>query len=145
MTARRHPETLRRSNLLPPALAVSCALSVAAPGKLRPAARAAVSGYAAIVLAAGVRSSQVAEQPLDSAVVPLALIAMHLAFGTGFLRGIVRHGPPLAAIVRAVGFPRLARRLGPPAEPVFAPSLARGVQPAVSQAPEPARDSLAKG
>ena len=38
-------------------------------------------------------------------------------------RGAVRHGPPLAAIARALGRDQLADQLSRPGEPVYAPSL----------------------
>ena len=143
MTARRHPETLRRSNLLPAGLVVTVAVAVAGPRRLKTVARAAASAYAATVVAAGLRGSAAAEEPGDAALVPVALAAMHLAFGAGFLRGSLRNGVPVAAIARIAGLRDRARRAAPPAEPVFAPSLAERSDLQVSPAdPEPSQGLL---
>ena len=124
MTARRHPDTLRRSNLLPPALVATAALAVAGPRRLKLVARAAAAAYGATIVAAGAKASAAAEQPGDAALVPVALAAMHLAFGTGFLRGSLCNGVPLAAIARVTGLGDRARPPARPAATVFAPSLA---------------------
>jgi succinoglycan biosynthesis protein ExoA len=123
MTARRHPETLRRSNLLPPALALTWLLAAAGPRPLRKPARLALAGYGTVLAGAGARATAEAERPIDAVLVPVVLAVMHTAFGAGFLRGVVRHGPPLAALATATGRARLAGRWARPAESVFAPSL----------------------
>jgi glycosyltransferase involved in cell wall biosynthesis len=123
LTARHHPDTLRRSNLLPPALALTCCATVAGPARLRRAARVALAGYASVAVALGARASTAAEAPVDAALVPVVMLTMHLAYGLGFLRGTIRHGAPVAALLSAAGFEHMAERLRPPGEPVFAPSL----------------------
>lgn len=122
-TARRHPHTMRRSHLLPPALVACLACVVAAPAPVRRVARLGATLYLGALLVAGLKAVQVAEMRRDAALVPAVLATMHVAHGAGAYRAAVRRGPPLAALTRVLGFPRLATRLTPPPEPVFAPSL----------------------
>ncbi len=104
-TARRHPETLRRSNLLPPTIIAAMALSVISPRPLRAPARLAVAAYLAALAA---NSAHVARQApgRDAAALPLVLATMHLAWGAGFLWSSLRYGPPLRAALRATGLTR---------------------------------------
>jgi succinoglycan biosynthesis protein ExoA len=122
-TARWHPETLRRSNLLPPGLAVAAAASLAGPALLRGAARAGLGAYASLLAAAGVRAYRNSSEALESAYLPGVLAVMHGAYGIGFLRGALRHGVPWAALSGAAGLRGLAARLTPAPRPVHAPSL----------------------
>jgi GT2 family glycosyltransferase len=102
-TARRHPETLRRSQLLPPLVTVTAVGALAAPTRrLRSLARwgLAIYGGALVVSAAraaggGARSDVVA--------LPGVWAVMHLSYGAGFLRGSARYGPPLEAVRRVAG------------------------------------------
>jgi len=120
-TARRHPHTLRRSHLLPPAVVIAIAASLIAPRRPRATARAGIAGYAALLVAAAARTyAETGER--EAALIPLALAAMHLGHGAGFLRGAVRHGPPLAALARLRGAGEAPTGDGSP--PVFNPSLA---------------------
>jgi hypothetical protein len=48
---------------------------------------------------------------------------MHLGNAVGVIRGVLRNGPPLAALATAFGRRQLAARLTRPPEPVYAPSL----------------------
>jgi len=122
-TAARHPHTMRRSHLLAPALVTTVTASAIAPRPLRTLARAGACLYAATIAAAGVRASIEAERKSDGMLVPAVLFVMHLAHGTGAFRGAVRNGPPLAAIARALGAKRLAKRLHPAQLTVYSPSL----------------------
>jgi succinoglycan biosynthesis protein ExoA len=131
-TARWHPATLRRSNLLPPALVLAAAASLAAPRHLRRPAQGALAAYAGVLASATWRARATAEAPGDAARVPAVLVAMHAAYGAGFLRGALHHGIPWAALVRAVGARRLAQRLTPAPRAVYAPSLHGGESPAVT-------------
>ncbi len=135
-TARWHPETLRRSNLLPPALVLTAAAALLAPRPLRAPARATLDGYAALLGCAACRAYRGPAGVRDSAYVPAVLAVMHAAYGAGFLRGVVRHGAPWAALAGALGRPRLAAALTPPRRAVYAPSL---VPPVPSGAEPPLR------
>src|SRR5581483_1031412 len=101
-TAVRHPDSLRRSHLLPPGLVVACACAVAAPRPLRAAARLAPALYGTVLLAAAGRLARDGARPADTARLPAALATMHLAWGAGFLAGAARFGPPLRAVSRAL-------------------------------------------
>lgn len=122
-TALRHPHTMRRSHLMPPALVATVLAAVAAPRPARRVARLAVGAYALALTAAGVRAAGQAETPADALRVPVVLAVMHLAHGAGSLKGAIRRGPPLAAIALALGREDLAARLRQPVERVYAPSL----------------------
>jgi glycosyltransferase involved in cell wall biosynthesis len=137
-TARRHPHTMRRSHLLAPALVTTCFAALLGPKRLRPMARAGAGVYTLTIAAAGARASLDAERRSDAALVPAVLVVMHLAHGSGALRGALRHGPPLAAIARALGLGRLARRFGPSDRElrVNAPSLSGGVERTPASVPE---------
>jgi GT2 family glycosyltransferase len=126
-TAVRHPHTMRRSHLLAPALVVSAAAAVIAPQPARRAARAGLAVYAAALAAAGATALRDADDPGAAALVPVALSAMHFGHGAGMLRGVVRHGAPVAAVARALGLPGVSARFWPPPIPVHAPSLERAL------------------
>ena len=94
----RHPETMRRSHVLAPGLALAL---IAALRGWR-VGRAALAAYGLAV--AGVSASAVsnAEEPRDAASLPLVFACMHLSSGFGFLAGCARWGPPLKALGRLV-------------------------------------------
>jgi succinoglycan biosynthesis protein ExoA len=101
-TARRHPETLRRSQLLPPALTVATGLALIGPTReVRLVSRAGLGAYAGILLAGGVRGAREGE-PSDVIGLPAVWTTMHLSYGVGFLRGCLRFGPPVAAARRLI-------------------------------------------
>jgi succinoglycan biosynthesis protein ExoA len=112
-TARRHPETLRRSQLLPPAVTVTAAGAVLAPTRrLRRLARFGLGIYAGALVAAATRAADGGGESEGGGgtegrrrLIPglaTAWAIMHLSYGAGFLRGCVRHGPPVRAILRLV-------------------------------------------
>lgn len=107
-TSRRHPDSMRRSHILPPALVLTAlvAASPAAARRLRPA-RPAIGIYAAALAATAADCARRAPVR-DALTVPIVLAVMHLAWGAGFLVGSVRFGPPVAAILRAA-LPGLGR------------------------------------
>ena len=96
-TARRHPDVLRRSQLLAPALALTVVAGALSP--LRKPARAALALYTAAVL---VESARVGTKgsARDGIALPLVFATMHLSWGFGFLTGCLRHGPPAAALAQ---------------------------------------------
>ncbi len=102
-TARHHPIALRRSHVLPPAVALTFAAAALAPPRWRRPARAALVIYA-VGLTAGVAEAaeHEASTPGDVAWVPAVLAMMHVSWGAGFLWGSVRFGPPLAALKRVL-------------------------------------------
>jgi succinoglycan biosynthesis protein ExoA len=93
-TLRLHPATMRCSHALSPALAATV-LAAASPGRVGRAARLALVAYAVVIAAEGARCARTRS---DGVAVALALASMHLSWGTGFLGGCVRFGPPLAAV-----------------------------------------------
>jgi hypothetical protein len=104
-TARRHPASLRRGNLLPPSLALAVALALLGPRPVRRAARLAVGAYLAAVGAAAGRAVA-AGHGSDGLGVAAVLPIMHLTWGAGFLTGSGRFGPPWSALRRlAAGRP----------------------------------------
>jgi glycosyltransferase involved in cell wall biosynthesis len=98
-TARRHPESLRRSHLLAPVVVITAAAALIAPQPVRQLARAGAVVYVLAVLSAG---TQVARRGRfrDAVGVPLVFATMHLSWGVGFLAGCARFGPPLQALRR---------------------------------------------
>ena len=125
-TAARHPATMRRSHLVAPALVLTMAASVGAPRRVRQLARAGLGVYALALIGAGFTARGDADHPVDALLVVPVLAVMHVAHGAGILSGAIRHGPPLAALAGTLGLSRLAVRLAPPDQPVYAPSLIAG-------------------
>ena len=128
-TARRHPHTLRRSHVLPPAVTVTCVAAVAAPRPLRRLARFGLVLYGAALCAEAIRAIPRAERADDALGLPSVMVAMHLGNGVGMIRGALKLGPPWAAIASVAGREDLAQRLTGPPEPVWAPSLNGGEPP----------------
>lgn len=98
-TSARHPETVRRSHLLPPALVLTLAAALVAPRALRAPARAGVAAYA---LALAVEGGRIARHnaPGDAIALPAIFASMHLTWGLGMLHGFARFGAPLGALRR---------------------------------------------
>jgi succinoglycan biosynthesis protein ExoA len=94
-TSLRHPESLRRSHVLPPGLVLTAAAATAGP--LKTPARAGLAAYAAALLAVSAGESP----RTDAATLPLVFATMHLAWGAGFLRGCATLGIPWRALVSA--------------------------------------------
>ena len=100
-TCGAHPTSMRRSHLLPPALALTTAAGLTARPTVARPARLALAVYAAALIATGASRVAVAG-PRDAAGVVPALATMHLSWGLGFLVGCVRFGPPFSAVARAL-------------------------------------------
>jgi len=100
-TARRHPQSLRRSHLLAPAVVLSAACAVVSPSPLRRCARGAMGIYLLALLGVSIRATKAAPVR-DAAALPLVFMTMHFAWGVGFLAGIKRFGWPGAALRRAL-------------------------------------------
>ncbi|HEY1566312.1 MAG TPA: glycosyltransferase [Solirubrobacteraceae bacterium] len=102
-TARRHPETLRRSQLLPPLVTLTAAGAVAAPTRrLRSLARLGLVLYAGALALSAARAADDGRRA-EAAALPGVWAVMHLSYGIGFLRGSARYGPPLEAVRRTAG------------------------------------------
>jgi glycosyltransferase involved in cell wall biosynthesis len=100
-TSRYHANSLRRSQLVAPALALAVLASLGGPRLARVPARAALAAYVASLAAVSVRVAEPGEER-DAAALPLVFAIMHLTWGFGFLWSAVRFGPPLAALARLV-------------------------------------------
>ncbi|MEA2361944.1 MAG: succinoglycan biosynthesis protein ExoA [Thermoleophilaceae bacterium] len=109
-TSGAHPESMRRSHLFAPSLALSLAAAILPLGRVRRLARTAVALWCAAVVGVAMaeawrgNSSELDASAADVAALPAVFGAMHLAWGFGFLAGCVRFGPPLRALAH------LARR-----------------------------------
>ena len=96
-TSLRHPESLRRSHVLAPGLVLTAIAAVGAPSVLRWPARAGVAAYVVAVAGVSARAARSAP-PADAAALPAVFATMHVAWGTGFLRGCAVLGPPWRAL-----------------------------------------------
>lgn len=124
-TSKRHPDSMRRSLLVTPLLVVTAGLAVVAPRGVRRAARAGIVLYLAALAQVATAAARRHEDVGDVALMPVALAAMHTGHGVGVLQGMVRFGPPWAALLRVVGLGRLRSVKGSTGDgnDVFAPSL----------------------
>jgi succinoglycan biosynthesis protein ExoA len=100
-TSRYHANSLRRSQLMAPALALAVVASLGGPRLVRVPARLAVASYFLSLAAVSARVAKPGEER-DAAALPVVFAIMHLTWGFGFLWSAVRFGPPLAALVRLV-------------------------------------------
>jgi succinoglycan biosynthesis protein ExoA len=100
-TSRYHANSLRRSQLVAPGLALAVLAALGGPRVLRVPARLAVASYFASLAAVSVRVAEPGEER-DAAALPVVFAIMHLTWGFGFLWSVVRFGPPLAALARLV-------------------------------------------
>lgn len=107
-TARHHPITLRRSHIFPPGVVLVMCAAALAPARARRVARVGLLAYAG-ALAIGTTRAAADGKPADLAALPLVFATLHLSWGTGFLFGCVRFGPPLAALAGLAGSPLEAR------------------------------------
>jgi glycosyltransferase involved in cell wall biosynthesis len=98
-TSARHPETVRRSHLLPPALVLTVVGALLGPRRLRRAARATVLLYVTTVVGESVRLAG-RESPRDVLALPAIFAAMHLAWGIGFITGCARFASRPAGVRR---------------------------------------------
>ena len=102
-TSRAHPESMRAAHLVPPSIVVMLAVALAGPRPLQTPARFGAAGYLAAILAATGTAAARTEDPAAAVRLPAVFAAMHTAWGTGFLAGCVRWGPPFAALQRIAG------------------------------------------
>ncbi len=121
-TFRRHPESMRRSHLIPPVLALAPVVAVAGPRPLRTLSRSGLCVYAAAVIVSASRAAARPGQRRDGALLVAILPIMHLGWGLGTLAGVLRFGAPLSALAGIAGLPSAAPA-GVTDEATFAPSL----------------------
>lgn len=95
-TLRLHPETMRPSHALPPALLLVLVGAMLAPSRTARPARLGLAAYLASLAFEALRMSGRAEREAPFA--PLVLATMHISWGAGFLAGCAGHGPPLRAL-----------------------------------------------
>jgi succinoglycan biosynthesis protein ExoA len=125
-TARHHPESLRRSYLGAPGLALTTLAALIAPRPARIVARAGLVAYGVGIGSVTARAAARIDEPRDAAVLPAVFVVMHLMHGFGFIGGSLRFGVPISAIAQSVGLkrpPAEPHRGGQPAASVFAPTL----------------------
>ncbi len=96
-TCRRHPESIRRSHLLPPAVTLLVGGALI-PSRAAAPLRLAAAGYALALVGESVRLAPRTGARRDAAWAPVVFAVMHLSWGAGFLAGCVRFGAPLASI-----------------------------------------------
>ncbi|HKH40974.1 MAG TPA: glycosyltransferase family 2 protein [Solirubrobacterales bacterium] len=101
-TSRHHPESMRRSNLLPPTLAAVAAASVIAPRPVARLARRLLATYGLCLIGESARQAARGHRT-EAALLPAVLATMHFSWGAGFLLGCVKFGPPVEAIRSALG------------------------------------------
>jgi glycosyltransferase involved in cell wall biosynthesis len=95
-TCRRHPESMRRSHLLPPAVVLAVAGSLV-PARAAAPLRLVRLAYA-LALAAQSARLALSGATRDAAWAPVVLAVMHVSWGAGFVAGCARFGIPAAAI-----------------------------------------------
>ena len=122
-TFRRHPESMRRSHLIAPALVLTLAAAVLAPRPLRQMARAGILAYLAAVAATGAATATRPDRRTEAGLLLAVLPTMHFGWGLGTLAGMVRFGPPVSAFATLLG--RAQPASGADADGVYAPSLRR--------------------
>ena len=122
-TFRRHPHSMRRSHLIPPALAASLLPALAAPQRLRSVSRLPLAAYFVTLAASAARmAANEKGQRAEGALLLVVLPAMHFGWGFGTLAGMLRFGAPLSALARLAGCSD-GSTVEDDAERVYAPSL----------------------
>jgi succinoglycan biosynthesis protein ExoA len=103
-TFHAHPESMRRSHLLPPAVTL-VVFGALAPVRSAAPLRVAAVLYAALVTAESARVGMRMGAGGRAAALPVVFAAMHLSWGAGFLAGCMRFGVRPAAIRSALRSP----------------------------------------
>jgi succinoglycan biosynthesis protein ExoA len=121
-TFRHHPDSMRRSHMVAPALAGVLLAAVASPRPLRRPAQVVVGLYLAAVGMTAVTAAAHREQRTEGALLAVVLPTIHFAWGFGTLIGMARFGAPMGAFASVLGLapePSAMRE----EHAVFAPSL----------------------
>ncbi len=96
-TSGRHPESMRRSHVLAPGLALALPTAVLPLGTLTRLARIGLATYAAALVFVG--GDQALEADFrDVLWLPAVFACMHLPYGFGFIAGSIRFGAPVRAL-----------------------------------------------
>jgi succinoglycan biosynthesis protein ExoA len=98
-TSRAHPQSMRRSHVLAPGLALTILCGAVTPKPIRQLARLGIGVYLLALLYSSFAVATT-ENRRDAATLPLIFSCMHITAGFGFLAGCMRFGPPLEAIAR---------------------------------------------
>lgn len=98
-TSSRHPDSMRRSHVLAPGLALTLLAAVLPIRGVRSLARLGVALYLIAVVAV-TGEQALAVNPRDALSLPAVFMCMHLPYGFGFLAGSIRFGPPSGALAR---------------------------------------------
>jgi glycosyltransferase involved in cell wall biosynthesis len=103
-TSRYHANSLRRSHLMAPGLALALVASLGGPRVVRDPARLALALYALSLatVSVRVRAAEPASER-DAAALPVVFAIMHLTWGFGFVWSALRFGPPVGALARIAG------------------------------------------
>lgn len=121
-TFRHHPDSMRRSHLIAPALAGALLSAVASPKPLRRLSRMLIASYLLAVAATAATTAVHRRQRTEGTLLAVVLPTMHFAWGFGTLVGMIRFGPPIDAFAGIFGHtPESADEQM--AHVVFAPSL----------------------
>jgi succinoglycan biosynthesis protein ExoA len=122
-TFRHHPQSMRRSHMLAPALACTVVAGGVLPSHpLRRGARMALGAYLGAVVATGANLALRRGEREEAALLLVVLPIMHLGWGFGTLVGALRFGAPIAALAQLAGLPAKGAIVETD-EHVYAPSL----------------------
>jgi succinoglycan biosynthesis protein ExoA len=123
-TFKRHPQSMRRSHLIAPALSGAALAALLAPGPLRRGAQLLLGAYGVAVAVTATDTAVRRRRPVEGALLVAVLPTMHLGWGFGTLVGTLRFGAPLAALRQAAGAGQDAPATTTEgADGVYAPSL----------------------
>lgn len=98
-TSARHPDSMRRSHVLAPGLALTLVAAVLPIRGVRSLARLGLALYLIAVVAV-TGEQALAINPRDALSLPAVFMCMHLPYGFGFVAGSIRFGPPSGALAR---------------------------------------------
>lgn len=108
-TAGRHPDSLRRSQMLSPALVTAFTVFALGGRPGRRLAGPALAAYTATLALTGATTAR----GRDAALLPPVYAAMHLGWGSGFIAGCARFGIPTRALATLLRLRRPPEQLAP--------------------------------
>lgn len=97
-TARRHPESMRRSHAAPPALTLATVAAITGPRPTRLLARAALTAWLTTALTIAARARANGAPTRHAIRLPIVFATMHYTYGAAFLTGCARMGTPITAL-----------------------------------------------